>query len=60
MFVLVLSSPNEVVVPKDDPMVQEISDVLREWNTIWKRLYAVINYLYVYHTPNGLYNQLKH
>lgn len=28
-------------MPKDDPMVQELSDVLREWSGVWKRLYAV-------------------
>ena len=39
--VLVGCRPDEVVVPKDDPMVQELSDVLREWTLIWKRLYAV-------------------
>jgi hypothetical protein len=32
--------PDEVVLPKDDPMVQELSDVLREWSVVWKRLYA--------------------
>ena len=29
------------MVPKEDPIVQEISDVLREWSHVWKRLYAV-------------------
>lgn len=33
--------PDEVITPKDDPIVQEISDVLREWSFVWKRLYAV-------------------
>ena len=41
VYVLVGCRPDEVVVPKDDPMVQELSDVLREWTLIWKRLYAV-------------------
>ena len=30
-----------MITPKDDPIVQEISDVLREWSFVWKRLYAV-------------------
>ena len=33
--------PDELVVPKEDPLAHEISDVLREWNVVWKRLYAV-------------------
>lgn len=33
--------PDELIVPKEDPLVQEISDVLREWSVVWKRLYAV-------------------
>ena len=37
--------PDEVVTPRDDPMVQEISDVLREWSLVWKRLYAVRGWL---------------
>jgi hypothetical protein len=42
--------PDEIVTPKDDPIVQEISDVLKEWNLMWKRLYAVslITYMYMY------------
>ena len=38
---LSLSSPDEMVVPKEDPVVQEVSDVLREWSIIWRRLYVV-------------------
>eukprot|EP00731_Ephydatia_muelleri_P021157 Em0013g884a len=30
----------ESVVPKEDPMVQEIAEVLREWSLMWKKLYA--------------------
>ena len=30
-----------MITPKDDPIVHEISDVLREWSFVWKRLYAV-------------------
>ena len=41
MHVCMCYSPDEVVLPKDDPMVQELSDVLREWSVVWKRLYAV-------------------
>ena len=36
-----ISRPDEQVVPKEDPLVHEISDVLREWNLVWKKLYAV-------------------
>lgn len=36
-----VSSPDEVVVPKEDPVVQEVSDVLREWSIIWRKLYIV-------------------
>lgn len=32
--------PDEVVVAKEDPLIHEISDVLREWSVVWKRLYA--------------------
>lgn len=32
--------PDEQVVPKEDALVHEIADVLREWNIVWKRLYA--------------------
>lgn len=34
-------SPNEVVMSKDDPLAQEISDVLREWSSVWKEFYVV-------------------
>ena len=34
-------SPYEVVMPKEDPMAQEICDVLREWSNAWKRHYMV-------------------
>ena len=40
-MVCLLPRPDEIVTPKDDPMVQEISDVLREWSLVWKRLFAV-------------------
>ncbi len=33
--------PDEVVIPKEDAIVQEISEVLRDWSIIWKRLYTV-------------------
>ena len=36
-----VSSPDEVVVPKQDPAVQEVSDVLREWSIVWRKLYVV-------------------
>lgn len=45
--ILIHCSPDELVVPKDDPIVQEISDVLREWGSIWKRLYAVSLYIII-------------
>ena len=28
---------------KEDPMAQEICDVLREWCNAWKRHYMVVN-----------------
>ncbi|XP_066902048.1 dedicator of cytokinesis protein 3 isoform X2 [Halyomorpha halys] len=31
----------EPVVPVEDPVVREVTLVLREWNTIWKNLYLV-------------------
>ncbi|XP_064383161.1 dedicator of cytokinesis protein 1-like [Halichondria panicea] len=34
------SGPDEVVLPKEESVVKEISDVLREWSVIWRRLYA--------------------
>ncbi len=33
--------PDEVVLPKEESVVHEVSDVLREWSIIWRRLYAV-------------------
>ena len=36
-------SPDELIEPKEDPLVQELADVLREWTVVWKRLYAVSN-----------------
>ncbi|XP_019859385.1 PREDICTED: dedicator of cytokinesis protein 1 isoform X1 [Amphimedon queenslandica] len=32
--------PAEIIRSKEDPMVQEVSDVLREWCGSWKKLYA--------------------
>ena len=54
VHVYVCCSPDEVVVPRDDPMVQELSDVLREWSVVWKRLYAVSSTVTHMHTysPN--------
>ena len=40
-MIIFLDRPDEIVTPKDDPIVQEISDVLKEWSLMWKRLYAV-------------------
>ncbi len=34
-------SPDELIEPREDPLVQEIADVLREWNYMWRKLYAV-------------------
>ena len=31
----------ETVIPKEPPIVQEITSVLREWGSIWKNLYIV-------------------
>lgn len=31
----------ESVVPLEDPVVREVTLVLREWNEIWKRLFVV-------------------
>ncbi|KAG8233149.1 hypothetical protein J437_LFUL010379 [Ladona fulva] len=30
----------ETVVPMEDPVVREVTLVLREWGNIWKRLYV--------------------
>jgi hypothetical protein len=38
-FRLENAGPLERVASSDDPVAQEISVVLREWNAIWKRLY---------------------
>ncbi|CAB3387194.1 Hypothetical predicted protein [Cloeon dipterum] len=32
---------NEVVTPLEDPVVNEVTLVLREWGHIWKKLYLV-------------------
>ncbi|KAF4529699.1 hypothetical protein B566_EDAN016654, partial [Ephemera danica] len=34
------SGPVEIVVPKQSPVVQEITAVLREWSVLWKQLFA--------------------
>ncbi|CAG9138452.1 hypothetical protein JYU34_016866 [Plutella xylostella] len=31
---------NAIVEPKDDPLVKEIANVLREWARLWKKLYV--------------------
>jgi len=31
----------ESVIPLEDPVVREVTLVLREWGGIWKRLYVV-------------------
>ena len=48
VIIIFLDRPDEIVTPKDDPIVQEISDVLKEWSLMWKRLYAVRFYCYMY------------
>ena len=38
---VLICRPDEQVIPKEDPLVHEISDVLHEWSLVWKKLYAV-------------------
>ncbi|XP_064466141.1 dedicator of cytokinesis protein 1-like [Ornithodoros turicata] len=33
------TGPHEVVIPKEPPIIKEITSVLREWGPIWKQLY---------------------
>lgn len=35
----------ESVIPIEDPVVREVTLVLREWADIWKRLYVVSNFI---------------
>ncbi|XP_065920842.1 dedicator of cytokinesis protein 1-like isoform X2 [Dysidea avara] len=32
--------PSEKVVPKEDPIIKEMTDVLRMWGEIWKKVYV--------------------
>ena len=52
-------SPDEAVVSKEEPIVQEISDVLREWSVVWKRLYAVSDSAANCHAPIVLFSSLS-
>ncbi|KAL1116521.1 hypothetical protein AAG570_004993, partial [Ranatra chinensis] len=33
-------SLSEIVTPAEDPVIREVTLVLREWNSIWKNLYV--------------------
>ncbi len=41
LVIMIVCRPDELVIPKEDALVHEISDVLREWSLVWKKLYAV-------------------
>lgn len=38
---LVAGSQQEIVIPADIPLVQELGATLREWAQIWHKLYVV-------------------
>ncbi len=38
---LIFFRPHETVTPVEDPVVREVSYVLKEWSTTWKQLYMV-------------------
>lgn len=38
---LVAGSQQEIIIPADLPLVQELGATLREWAQIWQKLYVV-------------------
>ncbi|KFM70972.1 Dedicator of cytokinesis protein 1, partial [Stegodyphus mimosarum] len=34
------TGPHEAIIPREPPIVQEITSVIREWGAIWKQLYV--------------------
>ncbi|GIY32804.1 dedicator of cytokinesis protein 1 [Caerostris extrusa] len=34
------TGPHEAIIPREPPIVQEITSVIREWGVIWKQLYV--------------------
>ncbi|KAF8795296.1 Dedicator of cytokinesis protein 1 like protein [Argiope bruennichi] len=35
------TGPHEAIIPREPPIVQEITSVIREWGIIWKQLYIM-------------------
>ncbi|XP_054707947.1 dedicator of cytokinesis protein 1-like [Uloborus diversus] len=35
------TGPQEAIIPRESPIVQEITSVIREWGSIWKQLYVL-------------------
>ena len=38
---MVINRPAEKVIPREDPIIKEMTDVLRAWGDIWKKVYVV-------------------
>lgn len=53
-MIFILSRPLEAVIPREPPIVQEITSVIREWGAIWKQLYVVS--IFNIHNINTLLN----
>lgn len=34
-------TPLEIIIPSGDPVVKEVTAVLREWGELWKKLFVV-------------------
>lgn len=37
----------EKVIPKEDPIIKEMTDVLRAWGDMWKKVYVVCGQVYM-------------
>ena len=47
-YLLMVYRPAEKVIPKEDPIIKEMTDVLRAWGDIWKKVYVVCVYTRIY------------
>lgn len=57
-IILILSRPLEAVIPREPPIVQEITSVIREWGAIWKQLY-VVSILFIIFIQRNKYIEWK-
>ena len=56
----VADSQQEIIIPADLPLVQELGATLREWAQIWQNLYVVrVNYLSVHRSVSSTHGSVK-